>query len=233
MVGEHGNSASRNHAMFGGAAGWLTERVAGVVQAPPLERVPEPGGYANVLLSPADGVGTCVSGGASAVVESVRGRVASSWTRTGGTHCTHATNYTSHTATVACGGSAFGTGGGVIKAVTAVYGDPTGGCAQPARNARCDWPGAQAFAERACIGKASCSINVSTLATLAAPTFSQWCTQQPTTLPPALHVVLTVTCSEPMGYDLNVTVPPGAQAIVAIPTLGLQNTSVTANGTTV
>lgn len=216
--------------MFGGPANWLTERVAGLAQAPALELIPDPGGYASVYISPADGLGTSVSG-ASAEVESVRGRVAASWTRTGGMHCTLASNYTIYPATVNCGGS--GSEGGVITSVTAIYGDPSGGCMAPQRNAACDWAGAQALAEHACVGKSECLINVTSLAALATPTSASWCAHPPTTTPTALHFVLMATCSQPMGYRVNATVPAGANGTVAIPMLGLQNVTVTANDTIV
>jgi hypothetical protein len=81
---------------------------------------------------------------------------------------------------------------GVINAITfASYGTPTGACGSYAVNASCNAANSRAVFEKACVGKAACSVQTDT------PTFGDPC------LNVVKHAAVEATCSSGGGAQVS------------------------------
>eukprot|EP00041_Stephanoeca_diplocostata_P008914 m.133318 g.133318 ORF g.133318 m.133318 type:complete len:235 (+) comp17537_c1_seq1:509-1213(+) len=122
------------------------------------------------------------------------------------------------TLTLTCPGSA------VIDAITfASFGTPTGSCGVGfVVNKTCNAANTSAVVEKLCIGKSTCSIDVSRKTFKQDPCFG-------------VRKVLAVeaTCKVPQGapvFQYKVTVPVGSIADVVVPTFGMTSVTVAESG---
>jgi len=216
---------SRNHHMFASVGGWLYEDLAGIDQrrwtdASYSPADPQSVGFKHAVIFPRATTHAAV-GFVQAEYESQAGRYTVSWANPSdapGATCAEGAPENAPV-TFSCGL------GGVFTGVTfASFGTPSGSCAAGFAKGSCDAANTTAIVSSACLGKASCTIAVST--TL----FGDPCYDTVKVLDAQL------TCSVPAGVSVAATVPTNARATVRVPfpaATNVANITISESGTTV
>jgi alpha-L-rhamnosidase len=201
---------SRNHHMFASVGGWLYEDLLGLGQARPFTAAydaadPSAHGFRHAVIFPRATSHAAVPF-ASGSYRSIAGEFAVSWGAAFEAVPCVADAAENENVTLSC------PGGGLITAVTfASFGTPTGTCAAGFAKGQCDAANSTAIVAAACVGKASCVIDVSTTV------FGDPCFDVPKMLDAA------VSCAPPAlpgALSITVTVPANAAARVRLPFAG-------------
>ena len=197
---------SRNHHMFASVGGWLWEDLLGLGQARTGTSSYSPTnssahGFTHAIIFPRVPFHQSLSS-ASGTYRSSAGLYSVAWSRPTPANCV-ANAIENAPVSLSCNGA------GIISAVTfASFGTPTGTCATGFSKGTCDAANSTAIVTAACVGKTSCSIDVSDI------NFGD----------PCFDVVKSfsalVVCSQSSGsstIDMIVTIPTNAAATVRLP----------------
>eukprot|EP01121_Diplochlamys_sp_Union-15-3_P007144 TRINITY_DN1797_c0_g1_i1.p1 TRINITY_DN1797_c0_g1~~TRINITY_DN1797_c0_g1_i1.p1 ORF type:complete len:940 (-),score=210.90 TRINITY_DN1797_c0_g1_i1:27-2846(-) len=200
---------SRNHIMFGSQSDWYFKVLGGINLTPgtvgftSIDYKPDVNSIVNQLTS------------VSSSIRTHRGLVESSWN--------------AYSANALCGDGGEGTtvslycSDGLISGITfASYGLPTGTCGAFKTNPSCDAKRSVQVAQQACLGKKSCSIQVSNANFGEDP-----CPNI------VKHFYIQVSgCAYP-AFVYRVTVPVNSDAKVSVPKIGHANVTITEGQSTV
>jgi alpha-L-rhamnosidase len=204
---------SRNHIMFGSVGDWFYKALAGI------DHPDSDAGFQNFVISPSV-VGDLLSVSATFLTGS--GNISVAWQKQGG-DLLCGTAAEGHTVSLDC--ASIGSKGVIEEISFASYGTPFGTCGHYGERQECHTITAKAVVESQCIGKPSCSFlaheTVLGAASCDANTFKR------------LHVEAKCTEAASTSFSLQASIPVGSSATVALPSLGLSNIQVTANGASV
>jgi len=193
---------SYNHIMYGGGGVWLYSSIAG------LGRQPGSRGWTSLRISP-PAVPLANVTTAAASIDTAIGLASVLWSLPGEQAGVCGSVGEGGVLTLHC----LPTAGQPNPLFTGVkfasFGTPAGSCPQPYQSS-CSRANSVSAVAAACVGKASCSIPASTNYFGGDPCPGTY---------KSLAVVLVGDCAAPF-YSLSTTVPVGATATVAIPTLG-------------
>jgi len=213
---------SRSHHMFASYAGWLQEELGGITQrrtnAGFNPSDPTHSGFRHPVLFPRITNHPNVSY-VEAEYESVSGRYAISWINPNGTsgssNCvTNAPENAPAVLTCPPGTGVF------TKVVFASFGTPTGTCGN-FQVGSCNAANSTAIVQAACIGKSTCSIDVSDTL-FGDPCFNT-----------VKHFSAYLTCDSNPGVNVMVTVPTNGHATVRLPLSTSPATATISEGSTV
>eukprot|EP01121_Diplochlamys_sp_Union-15-3_P012427 TRINITY_DN3717_c0_g1_i1.p1 TRINITY_DN3717_c0_g1~~TRINITY_DN3717_c0_g1_i1.p1 ORF type:complete len:721 (+),score=164.69 TRINITY_DN3717_c0_g1_i1:635-2797(+) len=206
---------SRNHIMFGSVSHWFYRNLAGITQAP------SSAGFSNSVIAPPDAnillnsVLTSVQGS----ITTQYGVLSSSWTRSGGSQCSEARQYS--TLKLSCGPN----GGSISKIEFASFGSPLGDCESGyLLDDTCHSPSSRYVVESACLGKEECEIEVHP-AIFGPP--------GPECSSPVRRLHVKALCSAAASFQLDVTIPVNTKSEVHVNKLTYTNVVVTEGSTTV
>lgn len=214
-------AASYNHIMFGGSGDWLYRSIAGI------RRNAGARSWTSLTIKPPASVPSSNLSYASASIDTPMGTVAVAWADISGDVSYAACGVGEEHAnlTLTCLGPDGQPGTPFTGIAFASFGTPTGDCVTGFTvDPTCDSPQSHSVVQAACVGKNSCTILADTTTFGGDPCVD---------VLKHLSVGLLGTCMQ-ARYSLTVTVPVGATATVAVPTLiAAASAAITESGTTV
>ena len=197
---------SRSHHMFASVGGWLAEDLVGIGQVRQFEAAYDPAapdavGFRHAVLFPRVTAHPNLTGAAGEYA-SVSGRYALQWSVAASAPAYCAADAPENApVTLSCPG-------GILGVVFASFGTPSGSCSSGFAAGACSAANSSRIVHDACVGKASCTIDVSTTL-FGDPCFST-----------LKHLDVLLNCSAPPASPLlqvAVTVPANARATVRLP----------------
>jgi len=224
---------SRNHHMFSSLSAWLVTEVGGIKDPAPL-KVCGAGAAGPVRLAPAQLQGVAA---ADTTISTPCGDVKLAYQRHGGSQCARQPEGRSVSSplspilpplSLSCGSR-----GGVISSLSfASWGYPTGTCGAFTAHPTCHSPHSLSLVSSLCLNKTECAVPTHADAWPGADKLD--CSPPPSSPPAAAAnprtLAVEFVCSLPPSLTVSASLPVGAVATVALPTLGLSGYTVLESG---
>jgi len=204
-------TASWNHIMFGANSEWYYKHLAGLNLAPGTRGWQHIDFHPRVWSAPASASICANLSSVEASVSTPRGLAAAAWSCPKDATCGLAAENSNLELTCPDGQS-------ISSVDFASFGNPMGNCESSFEQGSCHANTTQQIVESACLGKSSCSVEVSSKAFGGDPCFGT-----------KKNLAASVSCKgefSGFSFSYNVTVPVGSKGSVTLPTMGMSQSDV-------